>query len=176
MKLLVLFFSLLSFAAAKPVPKGKLKPKAPPKRVAKKISTGKELCQLMEQIAKAGVPSQKDIDFAAGKNAVVMGKVGAIGPNVGTVHLANIYLRGMATGTDGYVYKDKCLKIEFPDLDKDGVKDLEISATIQHFDAKANPPLQGTQEYKRTFIYHPEIRMYQGMDGSANPFVELLIQ
>lgn len=130
---------------------------------------------MMEQISK-GAPAQKDIDIAVGKNAVVQGKVGAIGPRVGTVHLANLYLRGMATGTEGYIYKDKCLKIDFPDLDKDGVRDLEISATVERLDPKANPPLQSSQEYKRAFIYHPEIRMYQAMDGSPNPVVELLVQ
>ncbi|MGE3260481.1 MAG: hypothetical protein AB7K68_01765 [Bacteriovoracia bacterium] len=172
MKLFLLFLIPL-FAFAKPAAR---KSKAPPKRVATKITSGKQVCDMVKKFTTAGFPAQTNIDFAVGKKFVAEGKLGAIDKNIGTFHLANLYLRAIAKGEEGLTYKEGCLKINFPDLDKDGIKDLELSVTMERLDPKANPKVVSTVNYERTFIYHPEQKIYEPMTGSPHPFVELVIK
>jgi hypothetical protein len=182
MKYLILFL-LPVVALAKPAAKPPTKThskvsmkKSAPKRVATKVTSGKQICQLVEKIAATGIPQQKDIDIPVSAKFTVSGKLGAIDKTIGTLHIGNLFFRATATAGEGLVYEEKCLKIAFPDLDNDGVKDLEVSVSIKNLDPKTNALAAGLQHYERTFIYHPLEKIYEPMSGSPNPFVELLIQ
>lgn len=177
-RFLFLFLTVPALALAAPAKEKKLpKQKPAPKRVATKVSSGKQICQMIEKIAAKGLAKQENIDVVLGKNDTAQGKVGAIGKEIGTFTLGNLFLRAYATGKQGQRIKDGCLKIEFPDLDNDGVKDLELSATIESLDPKAEAPtVVGSSEYHRTFLFHPDVKAFIPMDGSAHGFVELVIK
>ncbi|MGZ3694399.1 MAG: hypothetical protein ACXWQO_09460 [Bdellovibrionota bacterium] len=175
MKLALLLLLIPALAIAKGPQKAKVKTRLAHKRVATKISSGKQVCQMIEKMIKAGIPHQTEVDLPVGQKLMAEGKVGLINQATGTFHIANLFFRAYAAGKEDRTYEEKCLSINFPDLNGDGIKDLEVKTTINKIEPGSNPPKATTEAYERTFLYNPEHKGYEPASGSPNSFVELLI-
>lgn len=170
MKLLLLLLALPAFATVKSTGPKWLKPK---KQFT--FQNGPQLCKAIEALMKTQIPQQQPVEIALGKNLKVTGKVGITGPSNGTFSVANLIFRLYDTHEEGLVYKDKCLKAEFQDLNKDGFRDLQLSGTIQRIDEKEHK-VSNEFTFDRTYIYVPATKMFAPASGTPNPFVELVVR
>jgi hypothetical protein len=151
-----------------------LKLPKPPKAMV--LKDGKQVCAGIEKLMKQQVVQQQPVEFSVNKKLKIKGKIGATGPGNGTFNLVNLYLRVYHTRADGMRIKDKCLTIEFVDLDKDGFRDVQISGTVQSVDEKENAKVVGETVFNRAYLFLPTRKVFVPTSGSPNPYVELVIR